>query len=914
MKKLQYDVENLASLDVDKYVRKAAGKCEENVKIKIVIPLLELLDFNPQQDMDFEHHVQNKKADIALLFDNRPKLFVETKDLDEDLDNHIHQALDYAFNKGVEWVILTNGLEIRVYKSFIPYIPSEDRLIFTTTLSNLPQSFNAIFELVGKEHLQEGKKLTEKAESIRENITTKILIEDLAECRKRLANDLFVQFKARYETDSEFKEIIDTWATAVKMNISDPGLIEKLCREGAYTLINRVLFLRICEDKGHIKAKLSKNAIAKWREMVEDPSKMLGMAFEEIGESFEGLYKSPLFDSINFEDIEWNADTINFVLDKLGEHDFSKISKDILGRAYEQHISRKERKELGQFYTPDFVIDYILDQVEISPEKKILDPACGSGGFLMKAYDRLRRQYLEEDLAESIVHEQALKNNLYGIDINPFATQLTVMNLLLKDLDHPPSIVNVVEGDSLDKTFDGLDMDILYKDEPLAKVTAGEKKVSLVTLLRNRPFDIVVGNPPYGDVLSQKNKATLKKQYESWKGTSDIYCFFVERGVDLLKETGVLGFILPSTFLVGPKYSALRNFILRNTSIVVILDMRRVKVFDSAEVFNAILVLRKCSNRIARDTNKVRYVTGATITDSQIHIIEEQVITQSDLEDREWVPEDAILGKIRLSTRLTLGDIADCRDAGIKYQYTGVGKERGRKQRKSLAKVIYYEGKKLHADDKPYLKGSEISRYVIKRENLRNKWFRHDYGDFIHRELGEVVYFNPRYFVVPKKILSRQTADRIIAIIDSEQLYVANTLHVTILKPQHEKDFYYEYVLAVMNSKVSAYFYRGISQEKGRTFAQVKLERLKKLPIFPATKEVQKEFVQLVDKILSLNKQLSDLTFAEQQEVIRKEIDATDIQIDEKVFDLYGLTEEEKEIIRGASPPLPASTQYRRVD
>ena len=159
MKKLQYDIQALVSLDIDKYVRKATGKCEENVKIKIVIPLLELLGYNLQQDMNFEYHVRNKKADIALLFDNKPKLLIEVKDLYENLDNHIHQALDYAFNKGVEWVILTNGLEVRVYKSFIQYMPPEDRLIFDTTLSNLPQSFNALVELVLKEYLQDSKKL-----------------------------------------------------------------------------------------------------------------------------------------------------------------------------------------------------------------------------------------------------------------------------------------------------------------------------------------------------------------------------------------------------------------------------------------------------------------------------------------------------------------------------------------------------------------------------------------------------------------------------------------------------------------------------------------------------------------------------------------------------------------------------------
>ncbi|MFC2014239.1 N-6 DNA methylase [Chloroflexota bacterium] len=408
------DVKKLANLNIDKYVRKASGACEENVKIKIVIPLLNLLGYSTQQDMDFEHHVQNKKADIALLSDNKPKLLVETKDLDEQLDNHINQGLNYAYYKGIEWVMLTNGSEIRIYKSFIPGISNpKDRLLFETALQKLPESFDNLLELVGKEHLQEAKKLSEKADGVRENITAKILIDDLTRCRERLVSDLLAQFKTRYETDNEFEDIIDTWASDVKMDVSDPDMIDKLCREGAYTLINRVLFLRICEDKGHIKSKLSKDAITKWRQMVEKPSKLLSLAFSEIGERFEGLYKSPLFDSIRFEDIDWKTDSINFVLDKLGEHDFSKISKDVLGKAYEQHISREERKKLGQFYTPDGLIDYILNVVGISLDKKILDPACGSGGFLIKSYDRLKKQYIEQGWDEKVRHKP-IRNPING--------------------------------------------------------------------------------------------------------------------------------------------------------------------------------------------------------------------------------------------------------------------------------------------------------------------------------------------------------------------------------------------------------------------------------------------------------------------------------------------------------------------
>ena len=331
MKQINESIKKLAKLNVDKYVRKASGACEENVKIKIVIPLLNLLGYSTEEDMDFEHHVQNKKADIALLMDDKPKLLVETKDLDLQLENHVNQGLDYAFNKGVEWVILTNGIEIRIYKSFIPGIANpKDRLLFITSLQQLPHSFSSLSEFVGKQHLYKAKKLSEKAQGVKESITTQILVADLAECKERLFNDLLNQFKSRYLTDNKFKEQINTWASLVKMDISDPKMIDKLCREGAYSLINRVLFLRICEDKGHIKPKLSREAISKWREMVEQPSNLLNIAFKEIGEHFEGLYKSPLFDSINFDDINWNSETINFTIDKLGEHDFAKISKDIL--------------------------------------------------------------------------------------------------------------------------------------------------------------------------------------------------------------------------------------------------------------------------------------------------------------------------------------------------------------------------------------------------------------------------------------------------------------------------------------------------------------------------------------------------------------------------------------------------------
>ncbi len=127
------------------------------------------------------------------------------------------------------------------------------------------------------------------------------------------------------------------------------------------------------------------------------------------------------------------------------------------------------------------------------------------------------------------------------------------------------------------------------------------------------------------------------------------------------------------------------------------------------------------------------------------------------------------------------------------------------------------------------------------------------------------------------------------------------------------KDYDIRYVLAILNSKLIDHYYHLISLELGRTMAQLDIETIEQLPIKEASKQEQRELAVLVDKMLNLNKQLNDPAFAGQQEVIQKEIEATDIQIDEKVFDLYGLTEEEKKIVRGASPPLPASAISRGV-
>jgi adenine-specific DNA-methyltransferase len=880
MKQMNKDVIKLANLNVDKYVRKASGACEENVKIKIVIPLLNLLGYDTQQDMDFEHHVQNKRADIALLFEGNPKLLVETKDLDEQLDNHVDQGLNYAYRKGIEWVILTNGLEIRIYKSFIPGISNpKDRLLFETTLQKLPESFDSLSELVGKEHLQEARKLSEKADSVRENITAQILIEDLAECREKLFKDLLTQFKSRYKIDKKFKELIDAWAAIVQMNISDPKMIDKLCREGAYTLINRVLFLRICEDRGHIKPKLSKDSITKWREMVEKPSNLLSIAFKEIGESFEGLYKSPLFDSINFEDISWNPDTINFVLDKLGEQDFSKISKDILGRAYEQHISREERKQLGQFYTPDFVIDYILDRVNILPDKTILDPACGSGGFLIRAYDRLRKHYADEGWKDSLIHEQILKTNLFGIDINPFATQLTVMNLLLKDLNHPIGEINVVEGDTLEKLEKKFDLKIYEVQHPLSYITKADKKLTYALLLQHRPFDIIIGNPPYisfgtrGTLGAKEiNKGYFKFLRKNYPNSAEyklsIYSIFLDRGIELLADSGKLGFIIPDSFLLGKYYSKIRRRILDSCAIKEISIFQKDFWGQGIVGLPVIIILQKEKGKEKRLKNlvKVRQCTFDKETN------EYSFKTYSY--NQEYF-ENTTLNRFRLIFSKPEMDFVEHIEHDSKSLidfvtiHTGIRPKHDRKAAINSSKLSNKWQRGL-------VSSSEVGRYVL-----------HYAGNFLNID-PSILWsggWNPVIVHAPK-ILLRRTGDSLVACYDDQSFYHLDNIHSIVSKGSVEQ---LKFILAIINSKLMNHYYKLISLESGRVMAQLDIETIEQLPIKQATKEQQSEIVNLVNEMLALNKKRSAANKDEDLTFIKAELAKVDSEIDQKIYQLYGV-------------------------
>jgi len=217
-----------------------------------------------------------------------------------------------------------------------------------------------------------------------------------------------------------------------------------------------------------------------------------------------------------------------------------------------------------------------------------------------------------------------------------------------------------------------------------------------------------------------------------------------------------------------------------------------------------------------------------------------------------------------------------------------------------LAAKLLYEGKCKSPSHKMYWKGTDIDRYWI--ADCTDRFCRPDYKRFIRA--NEVVRLNETVYETVPKILLRQTADRPIAALDYQGIWFGRSVIAILLKP--DSMYRAEYFLGMLNSKYFMWLYRQMTQEAGRVFAQVKLAKIKQLPIRIANfskaseKTAHDRMVKLVETITAFRKRLPTADSARQKEVVRRQIDAADAEIDRLVYDLYGLTDEEIAIVEGA--------------
>lgn len=807
-----------------------------------------------------------------------------------DTRTPVEQAFNYApkYGKNCQWVIVSNYKEIRLYRS---NDMTEYEVFFLENLKDDLEFQKFIYILSFEALVGTANKKAKALELSEEYQKNQIEIE------KKFYN--------------EYKNIRLHIFENMKEN--NPETDENTLLEKVQKLLDRFLFICFCEDKGLLEKDFFNTILKKGKDFgsIFDIFKVfcnwinLGNPKENISHFNGGLFKNDdVLNSLNIDDKVFEE------LKKISDYDFdSDLNVNILGHIFEQSISdieelkksisgeefdqkKSKRKKDGIFYTPQYITkyivensiknwlddkrkelgeddlpklnekDYIFDIAKKNYTKnyrkhiefwqqyreavrniKIIDPACGSGAFLITAFEFLLNynKYLDDKIFDLVGTsdlfsdrtKKILQNNIFGVDLNKESVEITKLSLWLKTADKNKTLAslenNIKCGNSL------------IDDPEIAGNLAFNWEKEFPEIFANGGFDIVVGNPPYvsAEYISEIEKTFYEKNYYSAYGRQNLYIIFYEKAINLLKENGNLGFITPYTILKNMYYKEIREYILKNTSILEIIDFKGITVFQDAGVDSIILLLKK-EKRIEYD---IKYINNIKAFETQVYDInffKSSQITEKDDLSIQFSKNEKLLNKILdHKDNLKLKEIIDFKQGII----TGGNKN-------------FLVSEKL-ANCEKVLTGTDFNRYKLFDSN---QYIIYDI-EKLHRPRKREI------FESKEKILLRQTGAFPICMLDTNQYFTLDTVHNGILK---QENFNIKYILSLLNSKFIKFIYENLINESGKIFAQVKIIYIDELPIKNIPLEKQQPFIEKADKILSLNKELQDLSQKFQRMLLRK--------------------------------------------
>lgn len=892
---------------------------EEVTKTKFIRPLFEALGWDFENDVNPEENIAGGEVDYSFKINNATKFFLEAKRLNVDLDDleHIHQAINYAWLKSADWVILTDFEGIKVFYPTDGTLPMP---ALTLTMSDYIDHFDELW-LLSKESFESGE--FESYAERHGHIPTKIKVA------KQLSLDLI---KWR-------DHLIDQLGLA---NEEKPIPQEELY-EGVQKILDRLIFIRTCEDRGLETEEKLNSLYRVWIKNGRKPRNFLA-TLNKIFQKYSKDFNSGLFDYHHC--VEWDAftDLFDIIIHDLYEtrngkrYNFADIGPDVLGAVYEQYLghlmsesskeeSKKKRKSQGIYYTPSFIVDYIIQsslgryikdkEFNDINNIKILDPACGSGSFLIRAFDYIcdsyqknlnqnkfssetklgliERAFKKKDqlkLSAAQTHE-ILRKNIFGVDLDSQAVEITQLNLLLraaKIKTKLPHLNNIKEGNSLidnpkiagDRAFDW--------NEEFPEV-AGDG------------FDIIIGNPPYvradADIpgyQQQRKWMEESDQYETLYEKWDLFVAFLERSLKLLKKNGILSFIVSESLATSKYGIKLLDWIQKNFYVASIDYFEDSKIFENVGVVPIILTIQKTDKR--RETRKIirRGEFGNIVSD--IKIRPKDFLKMGVNAFRKTSEKFEFKGIINLGDicYLSKGMVINADEVSAKGEF-------------AKDDLIALNRDRLHP--KSYIEGKMIDRYSVNKIKYL-EW----QTDRVPSKISRKTF--PELYDKPKILRGRVTGgifdntgivcnDSIVVFVRFCDLKginnrsVENSLAKLNDKPRQELEkisekFDLKFILAIMNSKFTYRYLNNIRRHRLKNYFYPDDFRKLPIPIIPLNKQV--ELSKLSNKMLILNKELQSVNKnTGRWDKINSEIQKTDKLIDQKVYALYGLNKKEIEII-----------------
>lgn len=562
-----------------------------------------------------------------------------------------------------------------------------------------------------------------------------------------------------------------------------------------------------------------------------------------------------------------------------------------LGELYE-HTARKRRMS-GIYYTPQEVISFILKNtvahldIIVQPKAKVLDPACGSGYFLLAAYDilfnkftkhraELMEAYPGEDWSDDGIHRHILTYNLWGADIDICAAEITKVSLLLKRKGVSAPCPNIIVYDSLKR--------IEHDDGALKAVRA----------FWTAGYDYVIGNPPYlsfglrGAVcIDNEYKKYLRENYsESAQYKLSYYVLFMQRGIELLASEGRLGFIVPDSFLLGRYYSKIRKYILDNTSIEYIAHIAAAVFKGASTGYSAVCILKKETSQALRESNEIKVC--------QVNRLDTLDSGNFRTTCRQNYFAALPYQRFRIFFTQRTKKIVEYIDSVSVPLNTYASGHTGIR---SLSKQndIIAKNKLGPSWKQGLISGSQVMRYFLQYEG---HWLN------IHPAVLYKGGWRPE-IISQRKILLRQTGDSLTACIDDCGYYHLNNIHSFVLKDKTQP-VCLDYLLLILNSRLISFYYHAISMEYGRPMAQTDIETLELMPI-RVQSEINRQAFSLVETMKTcIQQELAD-------ETARSKTKAFDEYLNQIVYRVYGVSDEDIRYIEQYEYRLKAGGKSRQL-
>ncbi|HVB66155.1 MAG TPA: TaqI-like C-terminal specificity domain-containing protein [Candidatus Acidoferrales bacterium] len=865
-----------------------SGKYNETqVRVEYIDPMFEALGWDiynkkglapTYQDVIHEDiikiGVETNAPDYCFRVGGTRKFFLEAKKPAINIKDNIGSAFQirrYAWSAKLPLSILTDFEEFAVYDCRIkPHKgdkPSVGR-VFYCKYDEYATKWNEIESIFSKDAVLKGS------------------FDKFAESNRKK--------KGTTEVDDSFLEEIESWRVTLAKNLAlrNPKLSVRELNYAVQQTIDRIIFLRICEDRGI-------EPYGRLRNLLNN-----GDIYNHLTEQFriaDDRYNSGLFHFKDEKDrpgdpdkltlsLSIDDDALNSILKTLyypdSPYEFSVLPADILGQVYEQflgkiirltanhHAKIEEKPEVkkahGVYYTPKYIVDYAVSNTvgaliesktpsQIS-KLRILDPACGSGSFLIQAYQCLlnwhRDWYSNHDperhakgknasiyksqtgewLLTIYERKRILLNNIYGVDIDDQAVEVTKLSLLLKVLEgqNPQTLTqnyemfreralpdlqdNIKCGNSLIQSdyYEGQLIDHIGDEDEHYRVNAFDWHTEFRAAFEMGGFDIVIGNPPYTYLIAEREQEYFDKYYKNQNYQKDLYLLFLERYSYLLRSHGLLGIIVSNTWLQSVTLTSIRKYLTQEY-------IWRKVLLPQDQVFKAIV-----------DTHVLifEYYKGSRSDDQVLNVekLVDKVVQPAHRLKWELIPKDGcpiniaeptdrqeLFKRIQIMSH-PLSNFCDVYN-GIKPFEKGKGTP---PQTEEIMKTKPYvsEGKKPGDNWSPLLRGSLIHKYKLLWNN--DYWVL--YGPWLAAPR------DPAIFSASDKIMIRQTGDSLIATIISAGFIARNNLHILIIR---DKAYSLEYILGIINSRLLNFAYGVINPERGEPLAEVKKQHVEILPMHP---------------------------------------------------------------------------------